>query len=84
MGKLVRDWQTCAVPGQRMSDNLMLLRDLIFHMQANNRLLAVISMDLEKAYDKVSHVFLFQCLKHLGIPEHVTKILKSLYTVITS
>lgn len=84
IGKMVGEWQTCAVPGRRMSDGLIMLRDLISHLQSNNEALTVAGIDLEKAYDKVSHKFLFSCLLSLGIPSTVVNTLRSLYTGITS
>lgn len=78
------EWQTCAVPGRRISDNLTLLRDLIVYAQSNNLPLAVAGIDIEKAYDRVAHSFLFGVLGQMGFPDKFLVALKKLYTGMTS
>lgn len=55
--KIIRDHQVCAVPGRRIVDNLILLRDMIYFANSHNSPLIVESIDLEKAFDRVSHAF---------------------------
>lgn len=82
--KMVGEWQLCAVPGRRIAEGLTLLRDLTYYVQSNNVALTVAGMDLEKAFDKVNHAFLFHCLLRLGIPEEVVEVFKSFYDGIES
>lgn len=84
VGKMLGDSQVCAVPGRRISDILVLLRDLVSYVQMNNMPLALMGIDLEKAYDKVSHTYLFRVLTEMGLPEPFLKTLKGLYCGIKS
>lgn len=48
VGMMIDDWQVCAVPGRRMSDILVLLRDLVYYTQINNMPLALMGIDFEQ------------------------------------
>lgn len=52
LGKVIGPWQTCALQWRKITDNLILLRDIISYVGKNQRPLVVESLDLEKAYDK--------------------------------
>lgn len=54
IGKVVDEDQMCAVPGRRMTDNLMLLRDLIGDCLGRKQKCMVLAMDFEKAFDSVT------------------------------
>ena len=53
--------QTCGVPGRSIFENLMLIRDTISYIQHKQLSDAIISLDQEKAFDRVNHSFL-QCV----------------------
>lgn len=76
---VIGEWQACAVPGQRILDNLILLRNLVYCAQFNNMPLAVASFDLEKAYDRVAHCFLFTVFKQMGVPQDFVRLVECLY-----
>ena len=58
--------QTCGVPGRSTFSNLNLVRDLIEYCNSKNLPLAIISLDQEKAFDKVNWNFLDQVLKRMN------------------
>ena len=50
--------QTCAVPGRSILDNCYLLRNIINYAGHKKINTLLVSLDLEKAFDKVSHTYL--------------------------
>ena len=54
--------QTCGVPGRPIFSNLHLIRDLIEYCTAKNLPFAIISLDQEKAFDRVNWNFLDRVL----------------------
>ena len=48
-----------------ISDNIRVLSDTVVYANENNLPLAVISLDAEKALDRVNHSYLLQALKSL-------------------
>lgn len=84
LGKIIGPWQTCALPGRRISDNLILLRDMVVYANRNKRPLVVMSLDLEKAYDRISHVFMFEVMRKLGLPGNLLGVIKGFYNGIKS
>ena len=58
--------QTASIKGRTINDNTRLLQDVIAYANENNLPLALISVDLLKAFDRVSHEFLFESLERFG------------------
>src|SRR5271165_3478403 len=58
--------QTCSVPGRSIIDNLHLLRGITDYTGTKNIPAALISLDQAKAFDRVSHDYLFQVLHAFG------------------
>ncbi len=52
--------QACAVPGRKITDSLVLIRDTICYARDRNIRLVVLNLDFEKAFDRISHQYLFQ------------------------
>lgn len=46
--------------------------------------ISILALDFEKAYDRVSHEFMFLVLKRFGFSEHFIKMIKILYKNVTS
>ena len=57
--------QTC-VPDRCIFENLFLMRDTIDYVRAKNLFAAIVSLDQEKAFDRVNHGFLQQVLKRFN------------------
>ncbi|KAK1802551.1 hypothetical protein P4O66_004203 [Electrophorus voltai] len=66
MSLLVHGDQTCGVPGRSATWNLHLIRDAISWVEDRNVPLALVSLDQEKAFDRVDHRFLERVLIKLG------------------
>ena len=58
--------QTCAVPGRKITDSLVLVRDAICFARDRGIRLGLLNLDFEKAYDRVSHQYLFRVLRKMG------------------
>ena len=54
--------------GDRIADNILLLRHVIKHHQANNRSLNIVFVDVRKAFDSVSHDSILIAAQRLGVP----------------
>ena len=65
--------QTCSVPGRLTSSNLSLLRDVLDHIDCTDEAGILVSLDQEKAFDRVNYSFLFNLLSHFGFGPYFLK-----------
>ena len=84
MGFLVNIDQTAAVVGRSIHDNIHLLRNVIDYSYQKDLKCIILSLDQAKAFDRVSHEFMFQVLKKYGFGEDLLKLVSLLYTDIFS
>ena len=72
--------QTCAIPGRSIHDNIHLIRNIVDY--CNNKQLGcmLINLDQSKAFDRVSHEYLFQILKAFGFGPDFIRWIQILYT----
>ena len=76
--------QTCGVPGRSIFENLFLLRDTIDFARLKHLPAAVISLDQEKAFDRVNHPFLQRVLEKFNFGPDFRRWVQVIYTDITS
>ena len=76
--------QTCSIPGRSIHDNVHLIRNLIEYANDKNMSAAIISLDQSKAFDRVSHEYLFNVLSHFGFGPQFISLVKLLYNDISS
>lgn len=76
--------QTCAVPGRTIFNNLHLMRNIIDYCEQKQLLLAFISLDQEKAFDRANYDFLFQTLSAFNFGPSLIHWIKTLYTEVRS
>ena len=84
LGDLIHPDQACAIPGRRITDSLVLIRDAICFARDRNIRLVVLNLDFEKAFDRVSHQYLFKVLQKVGFPGRFLAWVGLLYGDITS
>ena len=79
MPYLVGEDQTCGVEGRSASWNLQLTRDVLCWVEERSLPLVFVSLDMEKAFDRVSHDFMFEALARSGFGVGFLRWLRLLY-----
>ena len=72
--------QTCGVPGRTVFEPLFLIRDVLFYCDSKQINGYLLSLDQEKAFDKLNRDFLFKVLHKMNFGPHLIKWIHSLYT----
>ena len=76
--------QTCGVPGRYIGENVAFLRDVVDLDIEYNLPVALLSLDQERAFDRVDWLFLFAILTRMGFGDNFIRWLKLLYTDVRS
>ncbi|KAJ8043332.1 hypothetical protein HOLleu_10367 [Holothuria leucospilota] len=84
MPDLVGSFQTCAVRGHSIQQNLWLVRDLVDYVMDRDLPCALVSLDQEKAFDMVDHGFLFKILQKFSLNPVFVKWTSLLYNSVYS
>ena len=71
--------QTCSVPGREITSNLHLLRDILDYIERTNETGILLSLDQEKAFDRVHRTFLSNLLNHFGFGSSFCHWVSTLY-----
>lgn len=66
MGSIVHQDQTCGVIGRSIFSNLQLVRDVLDMVDKTNEPGILVTLDQEKAFDRVDHDFLMRTLAKFG------------------
>jgi hypothetical protein len=79
--------QTCSIKNRRMDDSVNLLRDIIQNSKlGKNEGVLLVSVDQRKAFDSISHKYLFSLIKHLNLGDflynNITRLYKGSWTKI--
>ena len=59
------------IPGRNIAKNLHTLNDVIRYGNSKNIEAAILFLDQEKAFGRVSQKFLFKTLRHLNFGDHL-------------
>lgn len=81
---IVHKDQSYSVPGRMIFDNIFFIRDVLSLCESLNINLGVLSIDQEKAFDRVHHGYLFQTLAAFGFGPSFMDLIKVMYNKITS
>ena len=79
MHKLVYEDQQRAVKGRKIQNHLHNIREIITYCRVKGLPARILSLDQEKAFDRVSHSFLHKILKASNISRYVRVWIRILY-----
>ena len=83
LSQIIHTNQSCSVPGRKIISNLILIRDMFDYISDKNCPAILVSLDQEKAFDRVDWDFTFKLLDHFGFGENFVAWIKLLYTNIS-
>ncbi|KAJ3605666.1 hypothetical protein NHX12_027711 [Muraenolepis orangiensis] len=66
---VIQQDQTYCIPDRSIMDNIFFMRDVMDVCRAHGVNVGVVSLDQEKAFDRVDHLYLFSALRAYGIGE---------------
>jgi hypothetical protein len=65
--------------GRRIEDQTELVKLMLDNCEASETNGAIVCLDQEKAYDKISHKFIWKTLERFNFPQHFINTIKALY-----
>ena len=77
LNKLVHPNQTC-VPGRHIEENIHIVQNLIDHVNNVDGKMALISIDQEKAFDRMSHKFIIKAFKKMNFGNNFISWIKTI------
>ena len=80
MHHVVHPDQTCGIPGRFIGENVALLRDVVHFADDVGCPAAILSLDQEKAFDRVDWLFLFKVLERMGFGPSFVRWVQLLYS----
>ena len=79
LSSIISPDQTCSVPGRSIFSNLTILRDTLDYISRTGETGILVSLDQEKAFDRVDRSFLLKLLQHFGFGPGFCKWIATLY-----
>lgn len=76
--------QTCGVPGRYIGENVAFLRDVVDYATVSNVPVAILSLDQEKAFDRVDWAFMYATLNKMGFGSSFIRWVRLFYTGVQS
>ena len=76
--------QTCGIPGRYIGENVAFLRDVVSYATRFDSPVAILSLDQEKAFDRVDWPFMYATLRRIGFGPSFVKWVNLFYTGVQS
>ena len=83
LGSVISPEQTCGIPGRDIADNIHSLRDII-DLSNNFDETYIVTIDQEKAFDRVSQAFIIKILEKMNFGDYFISWIKILYSGLLS
>lgn len=83
---LIDDYQNAFIPGRHMNDNILISHEIthiINKQRTGVRHLAALKLDMNKAYDRVSWVFILKVLRAYGFPSSWIQLIHQCITTVS-
>ena len=80
MSSMVHENQACSIAGRSILDHNHYIRDLISYAHDRGGASFILSLDQAKAFDRVSHPWLYRVLRANNLPDDFVKWVEILYT----
>ena len=71
--------QYCSVPGKSILEAVSVLRDVVAYAELTLTPICILSLDFRNAFDRISHLYLFQILAGYGVSACLIKRVPSMY-----
>ena len=84
MEQVILPDQTYCVPGRLIYDNIVLIRDLLEISKLFGLKMGIVSIDQEKAFDRVEHKYLWETMSAFGFTSDFINKIKTLYCDVQS
>lgn len=76
---IIHENQAGFVPGRSITDQIRLTQMIMEYAEVEEENGVIVALDQEKAYDKISHDYMWKVLDKFDIPENFTNTIKALY-----
>ena len=79
LSSIISPDKTCSIPGRSIASNLALLRDTLDYIDRTGETGILVSLDQEKAFDRVNRSFLMTLLEHYDFGPSFCNCIRTLY-----
>lgn len=81
---IISSEQSCALPNRRIHDNVHYIRNVIDYINQKNIAGSIITIDMDHAFDRLDHQYMFSVLQKMNISERILDLIKTCYQYMTS